>query len=304
VIGGMGGSAIAGEVAADLASLQKTVPICVVRDLHFPFALSRRSLVILCSYSGNTEETLSLFHHAVEASAQVIVVTGGGRLASKARVRGVPLLSIDIPGEPRSAAGASLMLLLGCLRRLGVIKIAEEDVQTAIDTLREQVARLSEEVPTSCNPAKQVALELKDKLIVIYGGGIFSGVARRWKTQLNENAKAWAFFETVPELLHNSVEAYAPSPKIAPPIRVLLLQPNDLPNPGKEQYHVVSQLLRRFGLSHRILEGENGSPLDQMLAMLLLGDYVSYYLAMLNGVDPSPTPAIALAKRPLSGGFP
>jgi glucose/mannose-6-phosphate isomerase len=177
------------------------------------------------------------------------------------------------------------------------MKIAEEEVQTAIDILREQVARLSEEVPASGNLAKQVALELKDKLILIYGGGIFSGVARRWKTQLNENAKAWAFFETVPELLHNSVEAYAPSPKVAPPIMALLLQPNDLPKSGKDRYYVVSQLLRRFGLSHRILEGGNGSPLGEVLAMLLLGDYVSYYLAMLNGVNPSPTPSIVLAKE-------
>jgi glucose/mannose-6-phosphate isomerase len=177
------------------------------------------------------------------------------------------------------------------------MKIAEEDVLTAIETLREQVARLSEHVPTSSNPAKQVALELNDKLIVIYGGGIFSGMARRWKTQFNENAKVWAFFETMPELLHNSVEAYGLSPKIAPPIMVLLLQPNDLPDPVKDRFYVVSQLLRRCGLSHRVLKGVNSSPLGQVLAMLLLGDYVSYYLAMLNGVDPSPTPSIVLAKE-------
>jgi len=241
-----------------------------------------------------------LFRHAVEAKAKVIVVTGGGRLAAEARVRRVPLLSIDIPGEPRSAAGYSLMLLLACLRRLEVVRIADKDVLTTIGILREQVACLSEEVPTSDNPAKQVALELKDKLILVYGGGIFSGVARRWKTQLNENAKAWAFFETVPELLHNSVEAYAPSPRIAPPIMVLLLQPGDMPNLAKGRYHVVTELLRRYGLSHRIIEGGNGSPLNQVLTMLLLGDYISYYLAMLNEVDPSPTPSIVLAKKLLA----
>jgi len=279
----MGGSAIAGDLVADLASMQPTVPILVVRDFCLPFVVDQRSLVIVCSYSGNTEETLSMFHQALDANAQILVVTVGGLLADEAGVRGVPLLTIDIPGEPRSAVAHTLLLLLGTLGRLGLVETTEDDVRAATQASRQQVCNLGEEVPTGDNPAKQLALELKDKVILIYGGGIFSGIARRWKTQFNENAKAWAFFETMPELLHNSVEAYGASPKISQHVTALLLQPNIGSDQVRDRYQIVAKLLRHCGLSHHVLEGQKGPHLVQMLAMLLLGDYVSYYLAMLNG---------------------
>jgi glucose/mannose-6-phosphate isomerase len=303
VICGMGGSAIAGDLLADLVSIQPTVPIFVVRDFRLPFLPDRRSLVIVCSYSGNTEETLSMFHQTLRAGARLMVVTGGGLLEDEAGVRKVPLLRIDIPGEPRSAVGYTLLLLLGILGRLGLVETTEDDVRAATRALRQQVSQLAEEVPTEDNLAKQLALALKDKVILVYGGGIFFGMARRWKTQFNENAKAWAFFETMPELLHNSVEAYESSPKISQHVMALLLHPSGIVDEVKGRHHIVAQLLRHGGLSHRVVEGQEGPPLDQVLAMLLLGDYVSYYLAMLNGIDPSPTPAIVLAKQPMSGGF-
>jgi glucose/mannose-6-phosphate isomerase len=303
IICGMGGSAIAGDLLANLVSIQPTVPISVVRDFHLPFLLDRRSLAILCSYSGNTEETLSMFHQALEANAQLMVVTGGGLLEDEAGARKVPLLKIEVSGEPRSTVGYTLLLLLGILGRLGLAETTENDVRAATLALRQKVSQLAEEVPTEDNPAKQLALTLKDKVILVYGGGIFSGMARRWKTQFNENAKAWAFFETVPELLHNSVEAYGSSPKISQHVMALLLHPTLVADQVSNRYHIVAQLLRHSGLSHRVLEGQKGPPLGQILAMLLLGDYVSYYLAMLNGVDPSPTPAIVLAKQRLSRRF-
>jgi glucose/mannose-6-phosphate isomerase len=296
VIAGMGGSAIAGDLVADLASLQATIPIWVVRDFQFPFALDEHSLVIVCSYSGNTTETLSLFHQAIKAGARVMAVTGGGLLAEEVERHRVPRLNIPVRGEPRSAVGYTLLLLLGSLHCLGVVETGEDDVRAATEALGQQVVQLSEEVPTRDNPAKQLAVELRGKLIQIYGGGIFSGMARRWKTQLNENAKVWAFFETIPELLHNSIEAYRSLPDISERTMVLLLQPN----PGADQLgdrcRVVAQLLQQSGISYRVLEGGGGRPLEQLLGMLLLGDYVSYYLALLNGVDPSATPAIAWSK--------
>jgi glucose/mannose-6-phosphate isomerase len=292
----MGGSAIAGDLVADLASLQATVPIWVVRDFQFPFALDEHSLVIVCSYSGNTAETLSMFRQGLKAGARVMVVTGGGLLAKEAKAQGIPHLHVSIPGEPRSAVGYTLLLLLASLHRLGLVETSEDDVQAATAGLRQQALQLGEEVPARNNPAKQLALELEGKLILIYGGGIFSGVARRWKTQFNENAKAWAFFETIPELLHNSIEAYTASPGIAERTKVLLLQPDTGAEQVRDLYRVVAHLLQQSGISYRDLDGRGGRPLKQLLSMLLLGDYVSYYLAMLNGVDPSPTPTISKAK--------
>ena len=300
LVGGMGGSAIAGDLLADLASLQQTVPIVVVRDLHLPFALDERSLVIACSYSGNTEETLCLFQQAIRTDAAVIAITSGGLLAQQAAARGIPHLIVDVVGEPRSAVGNNLMFLLNILHRLELVKTEEGEVHAAAEVGRQQVSRLAENVPMMHNPAKQLALELRNSVILVYGGGISSGVARRWKTQFNENAKAWAFCETIPELLHNSVEALGGPPGTGEGRVALLLQPNSGSEGLQRRYHVVADLLQQSGVSYRIIEGEEGPPLAQLTAMLVLGDYVSYYLALLNGVDPSLTPVISLAKERLS----
>lgn len=300
VIAGMGGSAIAGNLVADLASIRPTVPILVVRDFRIPFALDQRSLVIVCSFSGNTEETLSMFHHALESNTQLMAVTGGGLLADEAETRGVPRLMIDIPGEPRSAVGYTLLLLLGILGSLGLVQTPENEVQAATEALRHQISQIGEEVRTGDNLAKQLALELKDKVILIYGGSILCGMAQRWKTQFNENAKAWSFFEPMPELLHNSVEAYGSLAPVSQHVMALLLQPNTVADQVRNRYQIVAQLLNRGGLPHRIIKAQKGTPLRQVLGMLLLGDYVSYYLALLNRVDPSPTPTIVLAKQPRS----
>ncbi len=297
VIGGMGGSAIAGDLVADLAAAQRAVPVTVVRDFHLPFRLSKRSLFICSSFSGDTEETLSLFHQGLQEKARVLVVTGGGTPAEAAQGQNVPRLTVDAPGEPRSALGYSLMLILGVLLRLGLVEATEDDVQRALAALSQQVSRLGEEVPTRDNPAKQLARELEGRLVVVYGAGIFLGVARRWKTQLNENAKVWACFESIPELLHNSVEAYGGRTADGHSKQVLMLQPHGGPEELEGRYRAVADLLRAREIPSRVLTGTDGPALAQQLDMVMLGDYASYYLGLLQGIDPSPTPNINQAKQ-------
>ena len=301
VIGGMGGSAIAGDFTADLAATQGTVPISVVRDLKLPFALDHNSLFIACSYSGETRETLSMFHQALAAGSQVMVISSGGRLTEEAESRGIPIFRVDAPGEPRNATTYSLLLLLGILHRLGIVRTRDEVVRASADDLRNRIAQLEEGVPTGDNSAKLLAAELKDKLILVYGGGLFTGMARRWKTQFNENAKVWAFFETIPELLHNSVESFGTAQGLGENLMVLLLQPSVPDGGANAHFQVASQHLDGNGVPNRILQGETANPLSQLLTMLLLGDYVSYYLAMLRGVDPSATPTLQAAKEDLAG---
>jgi len=300
VICGMGGSAIAGDLAADLAQAQGGLPITVVRDFRLPFKPDNRTLVIACSYSGETRETLSLFQEAVKARSAVVAITSGGTLAGLATESGAPVLPVATKGEPRNAVGYNLMLLLGLLNRLGLVETRESDVQSAIEAARQHVARIEPDRPAESNTAKQIALELHGKVPLIYGGGIFRGMARRWKTQFNENAKVWAFFEAIPELLHNSVEAYPDWAESGIPLTALVLQPNTAPEESSGHYEVLAELLRRHTVPHRVLMGGDGSQLVQLLNMLVLGDYVSYYLAMLKGVDPSETPFLQEAKRLLS----
>ena len=300
VICGMGGSAIAGDLAADLAEAQGGLPITVVRDFRLPFTPNDRTLVVACSYSGGTQETLSLYQQAVEAGSPIVAITGGGVLAQLAAEGGVPILHVNTKGEPRSALGYNLMLLLGLLQKLGLVETKESDVPPAIKAIEQQIAGCGPDRPTGENPAKQIALELHDRIPLICGGGIFRGMARRWKTQLNENAKVWAFFETIPEMLHNTVESFRTPPPNGAPITALVLEPGNVASDVASRYRVVPEMLERHGIPHRTLLGKGDSPLAQSLSMLILGDYVSYYLALLQGVDPSPNPSIDEAKELLA----
>ena len=168
------------------------------------------------------------------------------------------------------------------------------EAEEAAAALEKAIAGWAEEVPAADNPAKQLAQELDGRAIVIYGGGILSGMSRRWKTQLNENGKVWAFFEALPEALHNSVEAFAGLDG-AVPVSVLL-RPWGCGEELERRFDIAAELLRVAGAPHRVVRAPEASPLSQVLHLLALGDYASYYLAMLRGVDPSPTPGIQRGK--------
>ena len=309
VICGMGGSAIAGDLALDLSAASDGAPVTVVRDFRLPFTPNERTLVVVCSYSGNTKETLSMYRLAVESPATVVAITAGGELSRLSKEHNISTLEITAQSEPRSAVGYNLMLLLGLLGRLCGHSLTSQEVKESVAAMRRQVDKVDTAIPANENPAKQLAEAIFGKLPIVYGGGFFQGMARRWKSQLNENAKVWAFFENVPELLHNSVEPYPDSRAggndgegqnrndgTANELMALVLQPAGATGPLACSYRVVAEMLHRHGVPHHILIGSGDSPLAQVLSMLALGDYVSYYLALLRGMDPSPTPSIDEAK--------
>ena len=209
VVAGMGGSAIGGDLLADLASLEDSPPLIVSRNYEIPHYVNENTLVLTCSYSGDTEETLSVFRQALSRGAKIVAVTGGGTLATEARDHDVPLFTVGYEGEPRSALGYSFIVPTVLLMKLGLISNKTLDFQEAIEVLDRLARELAEESPSQGNPAKEMALVLLNRLIVTYGAGIFSAVARRWKTQFNENSKVWAFFELLPEAHHNSVVGYS-----------------------------------------------------------------------------------------------
>ena len=294
VVAGMGGSAIVGDLVSDLASAGGKLPVSVARGLSIPFSLDNETLLVACSHSGSTRETLAMFRQARLGGTPALVMAGGGPLEADARSAGVPFLKIDAPGEPRSALGFNLMLMLGTLHSCGLLDTSPAEVEEAMLSLEAAIAGWSEEVPAADNPAKQLALELDGRAIVVYGGGILSGMARRWKTQLNENAKAWAFFEALPEALHNSVESFAGLDGQAPVS--LLLRPSGCGVELERRFDIAAELLQLPGAPHRVVHAPEASPLSQVLHLLALGDYTSFYLAMLRGVDPSPTPGIERGK--------
>jgi len=297
---GMGGSAIGGALLAALVADECPVPILSVGGYELPACIGESALVVVSSYSGNTEETLSAAAQAVERGSRVLAMTTGGELAALARERGWPLIHFSYESAPRAALGYSFTLLLGVLGRLGVLRDYGADLEEAVAVMEEWQRELAPEVPVPRNPAKRMAGQLLDRLPVVYGAGFLGPVARRWKTQFNENSKNWAFWEKLPELNHNAVVGYGLPDGVRERVSVLFLRsPLDLPR-IQSRWEVTKELLLQEGVMVDEVWGRGRSRLAQMLSLVHFGDYVSLYLAWMNGTDPSPVPPIDYLKERLA----
>ncbi|MDP3880328.1 MAG: bifunctional phosphoglucose/phosphomannose isomerase [Dehalococcoidales bacterium] len=302
IILGMGGSAIGGDLLKSLATAEARVPLLVHRDYDLPAFTDARTLVIASSYSGRTEETLSAFDKALRTPARKLAITTGGDLADIAGQNGVPVLSIGYQAPPRAALPFSFLPVLAFLQRLGFIADKSADVTEMVSVMRSLSARIKEDVPLSANPAKRLATRLYRHLPVVYGGGVLAEVAHRWKTQFNENAKAWSFYEVLPELNHNAVVGYHFPQELAPQIAVVLLRSASLFDRIKLRYDVTCQLLDQAKVGYEVIDADGNSPLSQMMSLVLFGDYVSCYLAFLYQIDPSPVAVIDYLKKKLAEG--
>jgi len=300
VISGMGGSAIGGDLLRALAEPECVLPIVTNRDYTMPAFVNAKTLVIASSYSGNTEETLAAFEEASKRGAALLVITTNGKLAQRARELGTPLLTFDYKSQPRAALGYSLVSLIGIMQKLGFIGDKTADLEEAIAVMKTLQQEIGETVPTAENPAKQLAKRLCGHLPVIYGAGFLAEVAHRWKTQFNENSKGWGFFEALPELNHNAVVGYQFPEELAEKVVVVMLT-SSLDHPRhKVRFQVTQEILAKQGVACETVEAHGKSPLAQMLSAVHFGDYVSYYLAMLYEVDPTPVEVIHYLKKRLA----
>lgn len=300
VILGMGGSAIGGDLLRALVEPECALPIVTNRDYTVPAFVNAETLVIASSYSGNTEETLAAFEVARKRSAALLAITTDGKLARRARELGVPLLTFRYQSQPRAALGYSLVSLIGIMQKLGFIGDKAADLEEAVVVMEVLQGEIRETVPLARNPAKQLAKRLFGHLPVIYGAGHLAEVAHRWKTQFNENAKAWSFFEQLPELNHNAVVGYQFPDELAERILVVMLT-SSLDHPrNKTRFQVTQEILAKRGIAYEVVEARGEGPLAQMLSAIHFGDYVSYYLAMLYEVDPSPVKVINYLKERLA----
>ncbi|MEA3344848.1 MAG: bifunctional phosphoglucose/phosphomannose isomerase [Chloroflexota bacterium] len=296
---GMGGSAIGGDLLAALAARSSPVPIQVNRDYTLPDWVGDSTLVIGSSYSGSTEETLAAFKAARRRGCRLLALSSGGELADLARQYGAPWLHIPYKSQPRAALGYSLIFLIGLGQRMGLLPDQSEALEEAIEVLNAQREEIGAQVPVAENQAKQLALELRDHLPVIYGAGILAPVARRWKTQINENAKSWALWEEMPEFDHNTVASFGlPKPLLKQIYTIALTAPSMHPR-HRLRFEISAELIAREGIAQKEIEAQGGAPLAQMVSAIQFGDYVSYYLAMLYEVDPTEIPNIQYLKRRL-----
>ena len=300
VVLGMGGSAIGGDLVASLAINESAIPILVCRDYNLPQYVDENTLVIASSYSGATEETLSAFERSFNTRALKLAITTGGRLTDICKSKGVPVIAFSYKAQPRAALPYSFFILLGVLHNLGFLSLKNTEVEEALAVLDKTNLANGEKVALKHNPAKALAQKLFDRLPIIYGAGITAEVAHRWKSQINENSKVTCFYEIFSELNHNAIVGYRFPEEVLSKSMVVMLDSNLLHERVRLRYDITKELLEKAGIYYQILNGEGNSALAQMLSLVLIGDYVSLYLAMLNQADPTEIKNIEYLKNTLA----
>lgn len=300
IISGMGGSAIGADLLAVYAAPTCRVPIIVHRDYGLPaYAQDPETLVIVSSHSGNTEETLDSFETARINDCTLMAVTTGGELGEKAEEAKIPLWQFEHKGQPRAAVGYSFGLLLAALTRLGLITDPENEINEAVEAMRTQQESLRADIPVAKNPAKRLAGQLMERCVTVVASGYLAPVARRWKTQINEIAKAAAQFEILPEADHNTLAGLLnPQPFQTHTMTIFLQAPSDHPR-NRLRLDLTRQGFMMEGMNTDFYTARGNSPLAHIWTALHFGDYNAYYLALAYGMDPTPVTALEDLKATL-----
>jgi glucose/mannose-6-phosphate isomerase len=299
VVAGMGGSAIAGDIVRSYLLDQMQVPLWVTRHYKLPAFVNKRSLVICSSYSGNTEETLSAYDYALESGAKVIAISTGGRLASKAESDDIPIIRIKGGLQPRAALGYSLAPLLMILTRLGLCQNQCEEISRVAGSMR---GRLRSYNPDSeNNQALELARKIHRSIPLIYAGyDRFDTVALRFKCQINENAETPAFANVFPEFNHNELVGFHKLHDLQKGFTVIIMRDGHDHGRIKARMDIVEQYLKDVGTKVITIESQAGTDLERIFYFIQYLDFTSYYLALLNGIDPYPVAAIDHLKERLS----
>lgn len=301
IITGMGGSAMGGDLLEAYSKPFCSVPVVLNRDYDLPhWARGASTLVIAASHSGNTEETVTALQQAIDARVSLMVLTTNGKLAQVAHGQSLPLWQYDYPSQPRAALGYSFTLLLAAFSRLGFIPDQAAKVASAVQTLRLGQSRLNAEVPAATNPAKRMAGQLIDRLVTVIGPGMLAPVARRWKNQFNELAKAWGACEALPEADHNLLAAAEnPAGLLSRLVALFLRSPSDHPR-NRLRSDLTREAFMLQGVGTDPVDASGETRLAQLWSLIQFGDYSAYYLAMAYGVDPTPIAVIDRFKEEIS----
>ena len=300
VVAGLGGSAIGGDLLKDWAKNQLTLPIEVSREYRLPKYAGKKTLAVICSYSGDTEETLSSYLDALKRKCMIFCISSGGALIKYAKKHKVPYLQVPSGMPPRAALPYMLVPQLVLLEKVGLVKGVKEELDEAISLLDVISKENGPETPTRDNFAKTVATHVGDTAPVIYGFGFFRGVAQRFKQQFNENSKSAAKWEFFPELNHNEIVGWEGRGEQCKYFSVIFIR--DIENEPIEissRIDITEQIMEQKGLIMFDLKVQGKSILARMLSAILVGDFASVYLAVLRGVDPTPVKSINLLKGAL-----
>ena len=295
VVSGMGGSGISGDIIRDVLSEKMGIPIMVNKSARLPAFANDTTLLLVVSYSGNTEETLSVFQAGLERKVPMVAITSGGILEDQSRKNEIPVIKLPEGYPPRTALPHLLFSVYIAFERAGITE--PFDPTQTIKTIRRLCNVLAPEMGVSRNIAKQCALKLRGHHPHVYIWERYGSVADRWRTQLNENSKIMAISGTYPEMNHNEIVGW--QGELNPTPAALLLRTEDEPSSILKRMEFTSHIFKRKG---RLIEiyAEGTTPLEKMLSLIVIGDLTSVYLAVMNEVDPTPVDIIEELKNELA----
>jgi glucose/mannose-6-phosphate isomerase len=294
VLAGMGGSSLPGVYLRSWPGTK--VPFEIVRDYDLPKYVNQNTLFISSSYSGNTEETLTALAEAESRGAQIIVLSAGGKLADYAKTKNYPLFLIPSGIQPRMSSFYFLTAFIQILEPLGLIETGKRaELEAASEWLKDQSSSWRADVETDNNPAKQLALELVGKSVVVYSGPKLFPAANKWKICMNENAKNVAWTNQYPEFNHNEFVGWSSHPT-QKPYAVVEIRSNLENERIQKRFIVTERLLSGLRPAPEVVVPEGKSLLEQLLWTSNFGDYVSLYLALLNGLNPTPVDLVEKLK--------
>lgn len=297
-VGAMGGSAIAADLTAALYADRIPRPIFVVRDYRWPAFLTREAFALLGSYSGATEETLSLYQEAARRGVRRAAITTGGALASMCDRDGVPWCKLPHSLPPRAALFHSWVPLTMLLAAIEWCDDPSAEWRRTVDALRDLRSRIGVDVPEAQNPAKRLARSLVGRTLFLYSATErMYAVATRWRQQLNENSKVLAHAATAPELNHNEIVGWERPEGFAQTATALFLRDAEDSPATTRRLALTREYVESQGAFTVELEPGGGRRLPRLASHVMFGDYLSLYLAIARGVDPSPVRSIDEFKR-------
>ena len=297
----MGGSAIGGNLTKDYIESSYPVPVSVSKTYSVPKFASEDTLAFVFSYSGNTEETIASYEELKKVGAKVVAVASGGKLEELTSKDGLPFVKIPSGLPPRTSTGYTVSIALTIMERLSLIPSQEEFLEEAYQVMKKRVSGLSPEVHQDENEAKRLAFELAGYVPLIYGYQPgFASVAYRWKIFINENAKTFAFNNFYPELDHNEIVAWESPLDLTKRFAVIHLFDAGAPERIRKRYIITGDLIKDKAGKFLEVESTGDSLLARIFSLVVLGDHVSYYLALLRGVDPTPIRIIDVLKREMA----
>jgi len=302
VVIGMGGSAIGGDLARSYLSSELLIPFEVCRHYVLPEYVDDETLVIASSYSGNTEETLAALDDAVGRKAMIVAITTGGLMQEVAQFNQIPISLLPSGLPPRAALGYSFVSLLMTMERIGLAKNISQEIQAAIKHMRADRELYIEDKPVEENPAKKLATDLQGRIVLIYSGPTLTDIVGvRIKGQICENAKTLAFANQLPEMNHNELVGW--SDQMAPfadKLAVVLLRDRDDHRQVLHRMNFVKEKISALGVPVHEIQSRGSGRLERLMSLVQMGDFISYYLAILNEVNPTPVAIIDELKQVLA----